>query len=206
MIVEPCCVNKQLPKAIIEAPHRVLMFHTNGDVSLEKFYRAIASAIADPAVMVLTLPTVDIHTMRLLVQCFDRDWITDLVLTTSADITKFVESELRDYLPHVSYCHTVAVSFDTSMLSLFSQRQALFLHGSLPLAPSKKAGLSTYTLIFQPSIPLRYTGENGDHLHNALEPIITLHRQHLRTDKEYLRTKSPRLANVLQRIYINPDQ
>ena len=41
LFIPPCCVDKKLPKAVMQAPRRALSFYTHGDVLLDKFFHAI---------------------------------------------------------------------------------------------------------------------------------------------------------------------
>ena len=52
LFIPPCCVNKMLPKAMKEAPRRMLSFYTHGDVTAEKFYRAISYEMISRHVLV----------------------------------------------------------------------------------------------------------------------------------------------------------
>lgn len=181
MISEPCCVHK-LVRALHEAPHRVLTFHTYGDVVFEKFYHALACLMADTHVLVLTMERLDIPTANYLRHCFDRCWITDLVLTTRQDNEALVRSTLENYLTHVSYTHSPSISPTSGQMVLYTspaaespaQMQALILSGNIPYKVNGE--LTTYTLQFQPSVPALVTGDCGDWLANALLPLTMLHR------------------------------
>ena len=41
LFIPPCCVDKKLPKAVMQAPRRALSFFTHGDVLVDKFVHAI---------------------------------------------------------------------------------------------------------------------------------------------------------------------
>ena len=57
LFIPPCCVDKKLPQAVTQAPQRMLVFYTHGDVTMEKFYRAISFLVIDAHVMALSMPT-----------------------------------------------------------------------------------------------------------------------------------------------------
>lgn len=63
LFIPPCCVDKKLPQAITQAPHRALSFYTHGDVTMEKFYRAASFLINDPHTLVVAMPIVFSETM-----------------------------------------------------------------------------------------------------------------------------------------------
>ena len=46
LFIPPCCVDKKLPKAVMQAPRRALSFFTHGDVLVDKFFHAIGYMVA----------------------------------------------------------------------------------------------------------------------------------------------------------------
>ena len=62
LFIPPCCVDKKLPRAVMQAPHRALTFYTHGDVTMEKFYRAVSYMVIDAHVMVIAMPAVEPET------------------------------------------------------------------------------------------------------------------------------------------------
>lgn len=87
LFIPPCCVDKKLPKAVFQAPQRMLTFYTHGDVTMEKFYRAVSHLLVDAHVMVLSMPVVSFENFSFLQQCFERGWITHLILSTCRNVT-----------------------------------------------------------------------------------------------------------------------
>lgn len=201
MFAKPCCAAEKLPRAIMEAPNRVLTFHTRGDVDFEKLYRSIAQFVTDSAVMQLAIPYLNITTANLLLQCFERGWITDLILTTRRNERNLVESTLKPHLAHVSYAMDSLDYYSSQMVLSTSpavedtdRRQALILTGPLfAVIKDEKGSLCSYTATYVPKLPEHYTAENGDHLANATLPFAMIHRS-----KEHI--VIPGKSDVIKRI------
>lgn len=200
--IPPCCVSSKLPLAMMDAPKRTLVFHTNCDVVFEDFYRAISSYISDPHVLVLNMSDPNIHVVRFLLQCFERKWITDLVLTTATDKRKLIESELKEYLSHVLYAVTPHCSYLTGKMVIYSDTQALTLCGPMFHSKPRELSMATYTLVYQSSFPPAIgTTVWGNHLRNVLMPDTLIHRSQNRTVIDH---KSARLARFFDGKYIKP--
>ena len=97
LFIPPCCVNKMLPKAMKEAPRRMLSFYTHGDVTAEKFYRAISYEMISRHVLVLAMPVVSNEMLAFLAQCFERDWISHLILSTGRNIEDMMDTDMMDF-------------------------------------------------------------------------------------------------------------
>lgn len=187
MIIEPCCAPKQLPSALKASPTGAVVYHTNGDVTFEKLYHSIAYLIESPAVMVLTLPFIDVPTLRYLDHCFNRGWITDLILTTQQPSLDLVRKVLSEHQSHVSYISYERISPASSSLTLFSDTQSLIVNGEIPLT-------SQNTLI--PNILIYYASSSLDMIRGIIAPVLSLHRISIKRDKSP-RSLSPRLQEVL---------
>ena len=97
LFIPPCCVDKKLPKAVREAPRRMLTFYTHGDVTMEKFFRAIAYLMDDAPshkerhiVMGLCMPVRLYATAVFLQLWLERGCIHHLVLTTQRDMSNLL--------------------------------------------------------------------------------------------------------------------
>lgn len=176
LFIPPCCVDKKLPQAIMQAPRRSLTFYTHGDVTMEKFYRAVAYLVQDPHVMVLTMPTITNSTVVFLLQCFERGWITDLVLSSSRDITNILKTYLGDYTSHIIYTFSKDVTDFSSHLVLYNDRQSLHISGPM-LESCFDARLLSYHMLFQPRYDAITQADYGNPLTNILIPDILRHRQ-----------------------------
>lgn len=175
--IPPCCVDKKLPSAIMHAPSRTYTFYTHGDVTMEKFYRAVSYLVADPHVMVLAINNITSQTADFLYQCFSREWITHLILSTRTDAEQLVNTRLQPYRNRILYAKSNEIADCSSHLVLYSGNQSLSLSGPMLTEPSKQT-LMTYTVTFQP----RYTKSINDcdnPLLNILLPdILRMRKKH----------------------------
>ena len=78
LFIPPCCVDQKLPKAVIQAPHSQLTFYTHGDVTAEKFYKALSHLMIDAHIMVLTMTSPKQETFMFLEQCFELRQVAEL--------------------------------------------------------------------------------------------------------------------------------
>ena len=177
LFVPPCCVDKKLPKAVNQAPHRQLTFYTHGDVTVEKFYRAVSYLVIDTHVLVLTMPSPKQETFALLQQCFERGWITHLVLSTYRSCDSLMAKYLGDYTDRIIYAQSDDVSELSSHLVLYNKARALTLSGPMYDRPQTDVRLAAYTLVFYPSLLLNTTADWGNALRNILFPDVLRHRK-----------------------------
>ena len=193
LFIPPCCVDKKLPQAIMQAPRRALTFYTHGDVLMEKFYRAVSHLVVNPHVMVLTMPTIAPDTAVFLLQCFERGWVSDLVLSTCRDCVSLVDGYLRDYKHHVIYCQNKDVSHLSSHLVIYSSTQSITITGAMYDSCYEKQ-LSAYTMLFHANFDLATVEDYGNPLLNILLPDILRQRQVKRNAER----KSTRLQQFLR--------
>lgn len=192
LFIPPCCVDKKLPKAVTQAPQRMLTFYTHGDVTMEKFYRAVSYLLVDPHVMVLTMPAMSTDTCVFLQQCFERKWITALVLSTARKCDEIVNKYLAEYSDRILYTHSKDVSDTTSHMVLYNKDRALTLSGVMFDRPCP--ALECYVLMFYPNYNLAsQTLDWGNPLRNILMPDVLRHRQQVRKDKRKVTNTDLRL-------------
>lgn len=192
LFIPPCCVDKKLPKAVTQAPQRMLTFYTHGDVTMEKFYRAVSNLLVDPHVMVLTMPAMSTDTCVFLQQCFERKWITTLVLSTARKCDEIVNKYLAEYSDRILYTHSKDVSDTTSHMVLYNKDRALTLSGVMLDRPCP--ALECYVLMFYPNYNLAsQTLDWGNPLRNILMPDVLRHRQQVRKDKRKVTNTDLRL-------------
>lgn len=177
LFIPPCCVDKKLPKAIGQAPHRQLTFYTHGDVTVEKFYKAVSHLLMDAHVMVLTMPSPREESFALLKQCFERGWITRLVLSTYRSCDTPLAKYLGDYIDRIIYAQSNDVSELSSHMVLYNKDRALTLSGPMYDRPQTDVRLAAYTLVFYPSLLLNSTADWGNALRNILFPDVLRHRK-----------------------------
>lgn len=177
LFIPPCCVDNKLPKAVNQAPHRQLTFYTHGDVTVEKFYKAVSHLVIDPHVMVLTMPSPKQETFMFLEQCFERGWITHLILSTLYSCDSLLHKHLGEYADRIIYAQSDNVSFYSSHMVLYNQDRALTLNGPMFDRPQTDAALVSYTLVFHPSHLLNSTSDWGNSLRNILFPDVLRQRK-----------------------------
>lgn len=195
LFIPPCCVDKKLPQAVTQAPQRMLVFYTHGDVTMEKFYRAISYLVIDAHVMALSMPNVNSDSFVFLQQCFERRWITHLILTTANDCSKMVDKYLSDYKEKVLYTQSKDVTDVASHMVLYNYERAVVLTGLMTDRPYT-ANLVSYTLTFYPNFSLFSTKNDWSHpIRNVLFPDILRHRQ--QTHASLNKVQSPTLDHFL---------
>ena len=195
LFIPPCCVDKKLPQAVTQAPQRMLVFYTHGDVTMEKFYRAISFLVIDAHVMALSMPTANSDSFVCLQQCFERRWISHLILTTANDCSKMVAKYLSDYKDKVLYTQSKDVTDVASHMVLYNYERAVVLTGLMTDRPYT-ANLVSYTLTFYPNFSLFSTKSDWSHpIRNVLFPDILRHRQ--QTHASLNKVQSPTLDHFL---------
>nr|DAR03996.1 MAG TPA: hypothetical protein [Bacteriophage sp.] len=177
LFIPPCCVDNKLPKAVNQAPHRQLTFYTHGDVTAEKFYKAVSHLVIDSHVMVLTMPSPKQETFMFLEQCFERGWITHLVLSTYRSCDSLIAKHLGDYADRIIYAQSDDVSDLSSHMVLYNKDRALTLSGPMYDRPQTDVRLAAYTLVFHPSHLLNSTADWGNSLRNILFPDVLRQRK-----------------------------
>lgn len=179
LFIPPCCVDNKLPKAVNQAPHRQLTFYTHGDVTVEKFYKAVSHLVIDPHVMVLTMPFPKQETFVFLEQCFERGWITHLILSTTRPYDSLLYKYLGVYIDRILYASSVDVSDLSSHMVLYNKERSLTLSGPMFDRPQTEKALVSYTLVFHPSHLLNSTSDWGNSLRNILFPDVLRQRKKL---------------------------
>lgn len=177
LFIPPCCVDKKLPKAVFQSPRRMLTFYTHGDVTVEKFYKAVSHLLIEAHVMVLTMPSLQMESFALLRQCFERGWITRLVLSTYRSCDSLIAKYLGDYIDRIIYTQCDDVSELSSHMVLYNKDRALTLSGPMYDRPQIGVRLAAYTLVFYPSHVLNTSADWGNALRNILFPDVLRHRK-----------------------------
>ncbi len=177
LFIPPCCVDNKLPKAVNQAPHRQLTFYTHGDVTVEKFYKAVSHLVIDSHVMVLTMPSPKQETFMFLEQSFERGWITHLVLSTYRSCDSLLAKHLGDYADRIIFAQSDDVSDLSSHMVLYNRDRALTLSGPMYDRPQIDMRLVAYTIVFHPSHLLNSTADWGNSLRNILFPDVLRQRK-----------------------------
>lgn len=97
MFVEPCCINRQLPKIIMEDAR---YFQTNGDIRIIDFVGCLSSIyFKRHTVIIIVVPKIDIYTLRQLRLTLETarnedGGIQALMILTKEDQTYLVKSQM----------------------------------------------------------------------------------------------------------------
>lgn len=195
LFIPPCCVNVKLPQAVMQAPRRSLTFYTHSDVTMEKFYRAVSCLVDNAHLMVLAIPYLGSDTVLFLQQCFERGWISDLVLSTLGDYTDIIHRHLSQYADHLLYISHRDATFCASHMVLYNDEKALVLSGPM-YDRIRDNALSAYSLMFFSNQQLFSNKHNwGNPIRNAVLPdVIRLRQMALRNGGQL---KSPVLDRFI---------
>lgn len=180
MIIEPCCANKQLPRLLTGIRNNSVTFQTHGDVLFERLYKAIACFVTDPCVMVLTINDCDTMTYRLLRQCFDREWISHLIIATHTDNSIAIRRELAPYLDRISHTASTLIGYHSEQMLLYGKSQQLLLQG--PLLLVQRPQLTQYSLAFRNRADSPHKGGDAEGrgglswFIEAVAPVLARHR------------------------------
>lgn len=196
LFIPPCCVNKKLPRAIMQPPGRSLVFYTHADVTVEQFYRAIAYLVTGSQTLALSMSVANADMIYFLAQCFERGWVKFLVLSTARDCSALVERYLSDYKNRMLYACDKEISDVSSHMIIYSRDNALVLNGPMYDRSGNGISLASYTSAFYPSYSL--FGKNldwGHPLRNVLLPDVLRHRKMMM--KNTMRIKYVELEHFL---------
>lgn len=202
LMIPPCCVNKKLPQAISQAPRRTLTFYTQGDVTMEKFYRAIARMLDTGkahkdklSVMVLSMGVMASDTFVFLQQCFEREWITHLVLTTARKADEMIDKYLFEFKDRILYACSKDVTEASNHMVLYNNDTALTLHGAM--LDRIAAHPCAYSVVFYPD---HANWDNRNDWGNPLKIICFF--DVLRVRQQVIKTKAT-VKDVYLKRFIN---
>lgn len=195
LFIPPCCVDKKLPKAVMQTPRRALSFYTHGDVLVDKFFHAVG-CMADTTpsrgtknhfcVMVLAMTvsrtSATGYIINYLQTCFEREWITHLVLSTDKSVEDWLDTHLQEYKDRILYTSHKDVSTQTSHMILYNEEKAFTLAGPMLDTPTGK--LSHYAMVLYPDYSTcNDAADWSNPLKNILLPDILRHRQRVAKEK-----------------------
>ena len=195
LFIPPCCVDKKLPKAVMQAPRRALSFYTHGDVLVDKFFHAVGCmADTNPVrgtknhfcVMVLAMTVSRTsstgYIINYLKTCFEREWITHLVLSTDKSVEDWLDIHLQEYKDRILYVNHKDVTVQTSHMVLYNEEKAFTLAGPMLDTPTGK--LSYYSMVLYPNYSsCNDASDWSNPLKNILFPDILRHRQRVTKEK-----------------------
>lgn len=195
LFIPPCCVDRKLPQAVMQAPRRALSFYTHGDVLVDKFFHAIGY-LADTTphrvttnhfcmmVLAMTVSRTSAtgYITHYLQTCFERRWITHLVLSTDKNVEDWMNVHLQEYKDRILYVHHKDVTAQTSHMVLCNEEKAFTLAG--PMLDTPTSRLSHYAMVLYPDYSACDNCSDWTNpLKNVCFPDVLRHRQKVAKDK-----------------------
>lgn len=195
LFIPPCCVDKKMPQAVMQAPRRALSFYTQGDVRMDQFFHAIGY-LADTTpnrvtenhfcmmVLAMTVSRTSAtgYITHYLQTCFERGWITHLVLSTDKSVEDWLNVHLQEYKDRILYVHHKDVTAQTSHMVLYNEEKAFTLSGPMLDTPTGK--LSHYSMVLYPDYSACDNSSDWTNpLRNVCFPDVLRHRQKVAKDK-----------------------
>ena len=157
-MIEPCCIDNQLPEAVREQKGRAIVA-TSGDVLINHWYKAIGYQAGTTHKLRLCIHRADIKLLRHIRLWMQRGWTTEVQITTIADQAELILSELGEISPQgrndkhdvmSSEVETSRVSIATDEL-MQSELMAMEGEDGLvmiigPILSEKRPGATLYTV------------------------------------------------------------
>lgn len=188
LFIPPCCVDKKLPAAILQAPRYNLVFYTHGDVTWMDMYKAVAHLVGDGATMVLTARWLSSTSIDYLCMCFERGWINNLVLTLSRP-TPLVSMLERHYGRKVLIAVSGQADSAFSHMVLYTKDKVLIINGPMFDDPVKMFHTVSYSATLYANRDVFTKADWGNPLRNILLPVTLIHRK-AHTKEELLTSKT----------------
>lgn len=188
LFIPPCCVDKKLPSAILQAPRYNLVFYTHSDVTWIDMYKAVAHLVGDGATMVLTARWLSSTSIDYLCMCFERGWINNLVLTLNhptPTVSMLEKYHGRKVLIAVSGQADSAFSH----MVLYTKDKVLIINGPMFDDPVKMFHTVSYSATLYANRDVFTKADWGNPLRNILLPVTLIHRK-AHTKEELLTSKT----------------
>ena len=143
-IIEPCCIDRQLPNALRETRNGVALFQTNGDITAERIMKAVACMVKAPCHMWLMCDTVSPQLLQTIHYWQSRQWIECLHLLTQHDCQREVEAEFGAGNATIEYYHDQLAT--NGIIAFESNGKTVVVQGTMLL--NIVAGLQFYTGVY----------------------------------------------------------
>lgn len=163
-MIEPCCCERQAPTVMTEYGRRTAMW-TNGDVTLDHWFRALSYKAGPNHQMTLLVRRVDVQMLRWVRQWMNRGWTTRLQLTTAEPCADMVATELEGLTDRVSLA--VDGTQTEELLLMLGNEGAMMISGRMLSQP--EAGLKVYAVVH---------GKGTMELTDLISAIDARHRMH----------------------------
>ena len=162
-MIEPCCAERQLPALIKHegANGQVAVYTTNGDVTIQHFFRSVAHLAGPRQRMTLvTQRTLGIEVLRKMKYWMQRDWEDGVRVMTADDQTEAVRTETAGFESRVTVVQDAMVKSD--LLAFEGNQGTVIIQGDM--LSEVDAGLRTYSIVYDK------TGK-GETVRSLLSPI-----------------------------------
>lgn len=143
-IIEPCCIDRQLPNALRGTRNGVALFQTHGDITAERIMKAVACMVKAPCHMWLMCRTVSQQLLQTIHYWQSRQWIECLHLLTQYDCHEAVEAEFGAGNATIEYYHDQLAT--DGIIAFESNGKTVVIQGFMLL--NITAGLQFYTGVY----------------------------------------------------------
>ena len=188
LFIPPCCVDKKLPSAILQAPRYNLVFYTHGDVTWMDMYKAVAHLVGDGATMVLTARWLSSTSIDYLCMCFERGWLNNLVLTLTRP-TPLVSMLERHHGRNVLIAVSGQADLSFSHMVLYTKDKVLIINGPMFDDTVNIFHTLSYSATLYANRDVFTKADWGNPLRNILLPVTLIHRK-AHTKEELLTSKT----------------
>ena len=143
----------QLPRLCRENEHRLMAFHTNGDVTIDKLLTAVGRLV-EPAHLTLITPTIDDICAKQIFFRLKKGWLTDFSLITSPKQDINIPADIRSLVTHIT---DRRISESSCMFVLEGESRRICITGYMPtISPADSDNhyrLVTHTMLYTNSEP-----------------------------------------------------
>ena len=146
--IEPCCVDNQLPALLRRSSGSAVIFQTNGDVTLEKFMRAVCCMVDGGRDFWLLIPAVNDAAARLLRHWIKMDWIDRLHLLTAEDQAGLLAGIIGDDVMALRVDYAVCPGLKAEAFAYCGPDSTVAVQGALPLAAVRPAVMLMHAAVF----------------------------------------------------------
>lgn len=149
-MIEPCCIDNQLPMAVREQKGRAIVA-TSGDVMAHHWYRAIGYQAGPTHKLRLQVREIDIKLLRDLRTWMQRGWTTHVQITTREDQAELIMQELsgvrsEEYGVRSEECISIAADkmLSTELMAMEGSDGLVMIIG--PMLSEPQPGSMIYTV------------------------------------------------------------
>ena len=164
-MIEPCCIDNQLPEAVRDQKGRAIVA-TSGDVLAHHWFKAISYQAGNKLKMRLQVKIIDIKLLRYLRSWMQRGWVKQLQITTASNQAELIAAELGTSSEE---CISIAADelMQSELMALEGEDGLVMIIG--PILTEKRPGATLYTV---------YSKRDYTAVSEVLAVIDSRHRSH----------------------------